>query len=107
VKLLALLIFSAAPLVAQEIPKAPPNLFFPAYQPPTFQVPAQTPPSLPKTRLMKPPITLMAQVGQPKVCAIPLLNFAPKGNYTMKAIPTSPNVDPKIVVKPPAPACGE
>ena len=110
-KSLVLLIFGfilgAAPVAAQEVPKAPPNLFFPAYQPPPFQAAPQAPLERPKIHLSTPRIQLMAQSSQPKVCAIPLLNFAPKGNYTIKTIPAPTSVDPKIVVKPPAPACGE
>lgn len=111
---LVLLIIIAAPVVAQEIPKASPNLFFPEYQPPVFQVQPQTPPSRPRIRASREQLLnalkmrqaeVKARADQPKVCAIPLLNFSPKGNYPMKVM-RAPDVDPKIqITKPPAPAC--
>jgi hypothetical protein len=116
VKSLVLFILAAVPVAAQEIPKAPPNLFFPEYQPPVFRIQPQTPPGRARIQasveqlrnaLKMRQAEIRVQADQPKVCAIPLLNFSPKGNFMMKTIPAPVSVDPKIVVKPLAPACGE
>lgn len=87
-----------------------------AQHPPVQEVPA-TPPILDlrpfelnfkgvKLPVKRPPPTIIAKTMAPKTCAIPLLVTHPKGNFTMHVM-KAPDVDPKIQVNPPAPACDE
>lgn len=101
-KPLMLLALAAAPLLAQEIPKAQPNLFFPEYQPlPFVTLPSVAPPRRLKAEMLAP------KPQEPRVCAIPLLNFLPKGKYALKVVPPPAGIDPNIDIKVPAPACHE
>jgi hypothetical protein len=87
-----------------------------AQEPPVQEVPA-TPPILNLRPLelnfngVKYPVkrlspTIIAKTMAPKTCAIPLLVTHPKGNFTMHVM-KAPDVDPKIRVNPPAPACDD
>jgi hypothetical protein len=104
-KALFVLIAVAAPILAQE-PPPPVQLPQPQLNFRNFQLPARPNPFHivnPVTVNPAPKFNFVA--AGPKVCAIPLLQMVPKGNYSMiVAKPSNPEPNaPKFNV--PAPAC--